>query len=148
MIAKSFLVRRMKFLKANLTKKFLSSLFKVNLGQKIRKRSKYGTLKQNGLYRDHSPAWANIIFWFSAQVHDRIYLKFSFGISQIRYWKGGVRIPRRTGINGIFHLFRTKIFQFQLRISGDFSEKKMSAPLNYGIKNQIYCLFHKFCSTI
>ena len=41
----------------NLTKKFwLSSLFKVLLGEKIIKRFEYGKYKLNSLSRDHTPA--------------------------------------------------------------------------------------------
>ena len=76
-----------------------------------------------------------------AQVHDRIYSKFCRGISQIIHWKGGVRIPRRTGIDGILHLFRTKILQFELRISGDFLEKSLYA-FNSGNTKFIVCFIN------
>ena len=57
MIVKIFFLRQKIFSK-NLAKKFLSSLFKVILGQKFRNRFGNGKLKQNGLDRDHPPASA------------------------------------------------------------------------------------------
>ena len=42
----------MQYFYASLAKKFSSSLFKVILGQKVRKSSEYCKLKDSGLHRD------------------------------------------------------------------------------------------------
>ena len=46
--------------------KFLSSIFKVILGQIFKKRSKYGRLKLNDLHRDHPQA--NVIFYATSSM--------------------------------------------------------------------------------
>ena len=72
MIIEGFLIRQIMNVFVSLRKKILSSLFKVIIGQKFRKKSKCAKSKLNGRHIDYPPAWEliyKLFDYFQVSLH-------------------------------------------------------------------------------